>query len=126
MYPVSEFQALRPGMEGRTERVVDGSLLTRHVGGAGLFSTPSMILLMELTAHGSVAPHLPPGQTTVGYEVSVRHIAPAGAGDVVIVNSRLKEVTGNRLLFDVECSKEDVLVGSGTHKRAVLPQLSGR
>src|SRR5436305_15059029 len=99
MYPVSEFQALRPGMEGRTERVVDGSLLTRHVGGAGLFSTPSMILLMELTAHRSVEAHLPPGHTAVGYEVCVRHVAPATEGERVVVTSRLKEVTGNRLLF---------------------------
>jgi predicted thioesterase len=40
-----------------------------------------------------------------------------------VVSSRLKELDGNRLLFDVECSKEDVLVGSGTHRRAIIPSL---
>jgi predicted thioesterase len=124
MYLVTEFPALKPGLEGRMERTIDSPLLTRHMGGAGLFSTPAMILLMELTAHGTVEPYLPAGHTTVGYEVCVRHVAPARAGETVVVSSRLKEVTGNRLLFDVECSKEDMLVGSGTHKRAVLPNLS--
>ena len=109
------------GTEGRTERRIDSSLLTRHVGGEGLFATPSMILLMEQTAHSSVAPRLPEGYTTVGYEVCVRHLAPAQAGETVVVASRLKEVDRNRLLFDVECSKDGKVIGTGTHRRAIVP-----
>jgi predicted thioesterase len=33
-------------------------------------------------------------------------------------------VNGNRLLFDVECATDDTLIGSGTHKRAIIPALS--
>ncbi|HZU17196.1 MAG TPA: hotdog domain-containing protein [Candidatus Dormibacteraeota bacterium] len=116
-------ESLQPGVEGRLERVVDDTLLTRHVGGDGLFATPSMILLMEQTAHASVAPYLGQGQTTVGYEVCVRHLAPARAGDRLTVSSRLTEVRGNRLLFQVECRRGEVLIGSGTHRRAVVPAL---
>lgn len=113
-----------PGIEGRIERVVDASLLTRHVGGEGLFATPSMILLMEQTAHASVETQLPAGYTTVGYEVCVRHMAPAQTGDTVVVSSRLTEVKGHRLLFEVECSKEGAVLGSGTHRRAIVPALT--
>jgi fluoroacetyl-CoA thioesterase len=123
MYAVGSVESLQPGVEGRLERVVDDTLLTRHVGGDGLFATPSMILLMEQTAHASVAPYLGPGQTTVGYEVCVRHLAPARAGDRLTVSSRLTEVRGNRLLFQVECRRGEVLIGSGTHRRAVVPAL---
>ena len=119
----SQFGDLKPGLEYRIERVVDSSMLTAHVGGAGLFATPSMILLMEQAAHGAVEPQLGTGYTTVGYEVCVRHVAPAKEGETVFVTARLKEMNGHRLLFDVECAKDDVLVGSGTHKRAIIPAL---
>jgi fluoroacetyl-CoA thioesterase len=124
MYGVATFESVTPGLEGRVERVIDGSLMTTHVGGKGLFATPSMILLMEQTSHGSVEERLPGGYTTVGYEVCVRHLAPAAEGETVVVTSRLQEVDRNRLLFDVECRKQDVLVGSGTHRRAIVPALS--
>ena len=120
----SQFGGVKPGLEGRIERVIDASLLTKHVGGAGLFATPSMILLMEQSAQRAVEPELEAGHTTVGYEVCVRHVAPAKAGDRVVVTARLKEVNGNRLLFDVECATDDTLIGSGTHKRAIIPALS--
>ena len=115
---------VRPGLEGRTERRVDESLMTMHVGGRGLFATPSMILLMEQTAHGSVEPQLPEGFTTVGYEVCVRHLAPVSQGETVVVSSRISEVNGNRILFEVECQKDGAVIGSGTHRRAIVPALA--
>jgi fluoroacetyl-CoA thioesterase len=98
--------------------------MTRHVGGNGLFATPAMILLMEQTAHSSVATRLPTGYTTVGYEVCVRHLAPAREGEAIVVTSRLSEVEGNHLLFEVECRKDGAMIGEGTHRRAVVPALS--
>ncbi len=93
---------IRPGLEGRLERVVEGELITRHVGGAGTFSTPAMIGLMEITSHRAVERLLADGETTVGYEVHVRHL-------------------GNKLYFEVECRQGDRVIGSGMHKRAIVP-----
>ena len=103
------------------ERTVEGELITRHVGGRGIFSTPAMIGLMEATSHRSVAALLPDGHTTVGYEVHVRHLAPAAPGSTVTVLSRVTEVSGNKLHFEVECRQGDRLLGSGIHKRAIVP-----
>lgn len=114
-------EGIRPGIEGRIERVVEGNLLTHHVGGKGTFATPAMIGLMELTSHRSVERLLPPNHTTVGYEVHVRHFAPTAPGSTVAVTSRLTEVKGNKLLFEVECREGDRLLGSGIHRRAVVP-----
>jgi fluoroacetyl-CoA thioesterase len=111
---------LEPGLEARTERVVEGDLITKHVGGRGTFSTPAMIGLMEMTSHRALAGRLPEGQTTVGYEVHVRHLAPAAPGSTVVVTSRLTEVKGNKLYFDVSCHQGETLIGSGTHKRAIV------
>jgi predicted thioesterase len=121
MYGVAASGPLTAGIEGRLERVVDESLVTRHVGGRGVFATPSMIMLMELAAHRSVEDHLPEGHTTVGYEVCVRHLASVDPGQQIEVTSLLKEVRDNRLLFEVTCTQDGRLVGSGTHKRAIVP-----
>ena len=112
---------LKAGLEGRVERVVEGDLITKHVGGKGVFSTPAMIGLMEMTCHRSLESVLPQGQTTVGYEVHVRHFAPAAPGSTVVVTTKLTEVKGNKLYFDVECHQGEVLLGSGIHRRAIVP-----
>jgi len=112
---------IRTGLEGRLKRVVEGDLITRHVGGKGIFSTPAMISLMEAASHKSLQGLLPEGQTTVGYEIHVRHLAPAALGSTVVVTSKLTEVKGNKLYFDVSCHQGETLLGSGTHKRAIVP-----
>lgn len=112
---------IKPGLEGRLERVVDGELITRHVGGKGTFSTPAMVGLMEITTHQSLKGLLPEDMTSVGYEICVRHLAPAPPGSTVVVTTRLTEVKGNKLYFEVFCHLGDKLVGSGTHKRAIIP-----
>jgi predicted thioesterase len=118
---VDAIESIEPGLEGRLERVVDGDLLTHHVGGRGTFSTPAMIGLMEITCHRSIERLLPEGHTSVGYEVHVRHFAPTAPGRTIVVTTRLSEVTGNKLYFDVACHEGDTLLGSGIHKRAVVP-----
>ena len=110
-----------PGIEGLLERVVDDRLITMHVGGKGVFATPAMIGLMEGVSHKSVEDLLPEGHTTVGYEVHVRHLAPAAPGSTIVVTTRLTDVRDNKLYFDVACHQGEVLVGSGTHKRAIVP-----
>lgn len=121
IYLVATEKGIQPGLEGRLERVVEGELITTHVGGAGTFSTPAMIGLMEITSHRSVEALLLKGHTTVGYEVHVRHLAPAPPGSTVLVSTRLAEMKGNKLYFEVECRSGGTLIGSGTHKRAIVP-----
>jgi predicted thioesterase len=57
----------------------------------------------------------------VGYEIHVRHYAPTAPGSTIVVTTRLTEVKGNKLYFDVECREGEKLLGSGTHKRAIVP-----
>ena len=42
-----DFPELQPGLEAEITAVVDDSLVVKHTGGDGVFSTPSMISLME-------------------------------------------------------------------------------
>lgn len=100
---------------------MEGNLLTHHVGGRGTFSTPAMVGLMEITSHHSLEGLLPEGYTTVGYEIHVRHLAPTAPGSTIVVTTRLTEVKGNKLYFELECREGEKLLGSGIHKRAIVP-----
>jgi fluoroacetyl-CoA thioesterase len=118
---MATIERIEPGIEGRLERIVDGELITKHVGGKGTFATPAMVGLMEITTHRSLEHLLPEGHTTVGYEIHVRHLAPTAPGSTIVITTKLTEVKGNKLYFEVACHQGDVLVGTGTHKRAIVP-----
>ena len=78
-----------PGLKGQRETFVCEHNVARHVD---KFSTPSMILLMEQASTAAIHHLLEPTQTSVGYEVNVRHLAPASIGDKIISYSELTEV----------------------------------
>lgn len=111
---------LRPGLRGEGRWTVTESMVTRHVGGSGVLTTPAMIGMMEDTAGDATARFLADGHTTVGYEVSVRHRAPTPLGMRVTVTAELLEVDGRKLLFRVEARNERELIGEGTHRRTIV------
>ena len=80
-----------------------------------------MISLMELACHEAVRGALPEGHTSVGFEVHVRHVAPARLGEIVVATGTLLETNGRKLTFSVECRSGELLVGEGSHRRAVIP-----
>ena len=108
---------LKAGLQGRMEAVVSEANVAPHVP---KFSTPSMIQLMEQASMESVVAHLLPGETTVGFEVNVRHLAPADIGDTITASAELTEVDRNRLTFRVEAHHGDRKIGEGTHRRAII------
>ena len=91
-----------------------------HLPGPGVLSTPSMISLMELACHEAIRAALPAGQTSVGFEVHVFHMAPAQFGQAVVATGTLLETNGRKLTFAVECRCGKTLIGEGTHRRAVI------
>ena len=61
-----------PGLKGERQTLVCEHNVAGHVD---KFSTPSMISLMERAAIQAIDPYLEEGQTSVGFEVNVRHLA---------------------------------------------------
>jgi predicted thioesterase len=115
------FAGVRPGLRSEREFTVTERMVTRHVGGSGgVLTTPSMIGLMEDTAQLVTQPVLPADHTTVGFEVSVRHLAPTPVGGQVTVCAELLEVSGRKLLFRVEARHAGRTIGRGTHRRTII------
>jgi predicted thioesterase len=98
---------------------VDRSLCTER-GGRYLLSTPSLVLLMERTSMEAVAPFLGEGETTVGTEVNVRHLAPTPEGGTVLVHATVRERDGRRFRLDVEAFDELDQIGVADHERFVV------
>ena len=115
-----DIEKLQPGLSAEITTVVDDNLVVKHLGGAGVLSTPSMIGLMERAGIQAVQSILPEGYTTVGFEVNVKHFAATPKGKKITVRAELLEVDGRKLRFKVEAHDEDKKVGDGTHRRAVV------
>jgi len=115
------FPGIRPGLHGQQRAIVTESMVTRHAGGdRGILTTPSMILLMEETAQEVTRPYLPADHTTVGFEISVRHLAPAPLGVEITLAADLLAVDGTKLLFAVSARHERRTIGEGTLRRTIV------
>lgn len=113
-------EQLTPGLAAEIVTVVDDKLVVKHMGGDGVLSTPSMIGLMERAGIQAVQAHLPEGQTTVGFEVNVKHFGATPKGQKITVRAELIETDGRKLRFKVEAHDENKKVGEGTHRRAII------
>lgn len=110
------------GIRGEKSLFVDDAMTAQAVGSGGLavFSTPTMIALMEATAMESVCPHLAEGQGTVGTEIHARHVSATPVGLTVRCASELIAVDGRRLTFSIEAYDEAGLIGTASHERYLI------
>lgn len=91
--------------------------------GSGLlpvFSTPSMIALLEMAACNCVAEHLEEGSSSVGTLINVKHLAATPIGMNVTATATLTEIDGRKLTFDIEVIDECGIIGTGTHERFIV------
>lgn len=108
---------LSPGLIGRREVLVCEHNVAPHVA---KLSTPSMIRAMEQAAQRAILDHLPSEQSTVGFEVNIRHVAGADIGATVVAVAELERIDGRWLYFKVEALDGDRTIGVGTHRRAII------
>ena len=111
------------GIKGHAEVTVDKTNVASSVGSGLLdvFSTPSMIALMEKACKESVAPYLEQGQGTVGALAhAVDHLAAVPIGEKVWVDSELIAVDKRVLTFAVSAWSRKEKIGEGIHKRCII------
>ena len=115
---------LEVGLLGKQEIVVTEEQTAKVYGSGSLrvFGTPAMIALMENTALKSVAPYIGEGNGTVGTQLNVKHVAATPVGMKVTCETKLVEVEGRRLVFEVKAYDECGLIGEGTHERFIVAE----
>lgn len=117
-----EMNELKPGLVGEASEVVTEQN-TAARWGSGLvaaYATPAMIALMESASVTAIRENLEEGETSVGIEVNVKHLAPTPIGMRVRSRAELLAVDGHRVMFTVEAWDEKEKVGEGTHVRVII------
>ncbi len=87
---------------------------------ATVFSTPSMINLMEHAARECLRPFLESHEESVGVTVQVQHMAATPVGAEVRADARVTAIDGRLIDFEVEAFDGQDQIGRGTHRRAVI------
>lgn len=85
-----------------------------------VFATARMVALMEVAAARILAPHLAPGEFSVGVSVDATHTAATPEGAAVRAEARYLGREGRVHLFEVIASDAGGEVGRATHRRAVV------
>jgi predicted thioesterase len=88
--------------------------------GPRVLSTPRMILAMERTCRDLAFPMLEPGHDTVGTHVNVYHRKAAPMGATVAFSAELTGINKKRVNFAVRAMMGEVVIGEGTHERAII------
>ena len=90
---------------------------------ADVFSTPSMIGLMEHTSVKLTEPYLDEHEQSVGIHVDVRHMAATRIGQSVTITAEILEVKDGKVRYAVIAfNDQGVKIGEGYHRRAVINQ----
>lgn len=114
-----------PGLQvGHTAEILWEVLPERTIALAGgratVFSTPSMINLMEHAARKALQPYLEPNEESVGVDVQVKHLAASPLSAAVRGVAKVTRIEGKSIDFDLSAFDSAEQIGQGVHRRAVI------
>jgi predicted thioesterase len=117
-------ELIQPGMIYELSFLVDVEQSTAHIAGGAqrVLSTPVMISYMEKASHRLLMEHLPPGFSSVGAQVNIRHLAPTPLGNSVRVRSEVLDIDGLKITFAVKAWDVLEQIGDGYHQRMVIDE----
>lgn len=113
---------VRVGLIGEASVAADEhtSALAMGSGSLEVFSTPSMLALMENAAVRAIEAGLQDDFSTVGIEINVRHISATPMGERVMALAEVTRVEDRRITFEVRAWDDRELIGEGTHVRYII------
>jgi fluoroacetyl-CoA thioesterase len=85
-----------------------------------VFATGFMVGLMEWTCMQLLAPHLDPGEGSLGVHVDVSHTAATPPGMTVTVEAECLAVQGPKVTFRVKAHDGVDPIGEGQHQRFIV------
>ena len=113
---------VRVGQSAEATQEGTPDLVASHLGSGNLrvFATPAMALLVERTCRRMIDDGLPQGQSTVGVDIHVRHLAPTPLGRTVRIRAEVAGIEGRAVDFKAEVWDEAEKVGEAEHRRVVI------
>jgi len=116
---------LRIGARGDQTILVTDDLTALEMGSGSLpvLATPAMIALMEGAALTAIDSLLDEGQSSVGIEITVRHLAATPVGEEITASAIVTQIDGKRVTFEVRAWDRNELIGEGTHMRYLIDEV---
>jgi len=110
---------LKPGATNEITWTVTPDKTADAMGNRGV----KVFAMLEDVCGTMIKPTLPPGATTVGTMVEMRHLAATPVGMSARAKATLLETDGRRFLFSVEAWDAKDKIAEGRHERFVVPNL---
>jgi len=85
-----------------------------------VFGTPFLSGLFEGVSAELMAPHLAPGEQSVGISMNLQHTAPTPLGMEVRAKTEVTAVEGRKLTFKLEAFDEKEKIGEAVHERFII------
>ncbi len=85
-----------------------------------VLATPRLIAWMERTAVEACKGLLEKGQTTVGGDIAMQHIAPSTIGRMVRVIAKVIEQNGKKLYIELSAWDDAGSIASASHTRYIV------
>ena len=112
---------LAPGLAVTREFTVDRDRTIAFMGEeARVYATPMLVRDIEITCRDLLLAHLDPGEDSVGTRVEIEHLAPTLLGMTVRIESKILELKGRAVTFEIEARDEQDLICRGRHGRFVV------
>jgi fluoroacetyl-CoA thioesterase len=91
-----------------------------HPAVPGVFGTPFLGGLFEGVSADLMAPHLAPGEQSVGISMNLKHTAPTPLGMEVRAVTRVVAVEGRKITFELEAFDDKEKIGEAMHERFII------
>ncbi|MDB4459093.1 thioesterase [bacterium] len=85
-----------------------------------ILCTPWLIWFLEHAARNAVIPMLESGESTVGVDINVKHIAATPLGENVVCRARVINTDDTLISFQFEAFDQHEKIAKGTHKMHVI------
>ena len=85
-----------------------------------VYATSNMINQVEYVCSSHLESKIEPHHGSVGYYVEVDHRKPVLLGETVKIISEIVELTDRKATFKTLVFRNDDLISTGTHKRAIV------
>lgn len=110
------------GLKHSIQCIVEPDMTADKVGSGSLavFSTPSLLALMEATAFELAEEGMDSGYTTVGSYVELHHMSPTPIGVMVKSEAKLIKILDNRITFKIMVYDKAGVIAEATHIRYIV------
>jgi predicted thioesterase len=101
-----------------TEKDTTDNYWTTHI--ENLFSTPSMVAMMQEAAVKLLDEKLPEGFISIGKSAEVTHEQPTVLGSLLNLKVEIKSFDGYHVRFKMLAYDDSGIVGRGSHVRSIV------